>query len=120
VVIRKVDPWSVFAFSLLLYLSAMAVILLALAILYRIMGAVGVLEHITTVTRNLLTERSFAIHGGWMLARVAVLGLGIALIWSLINLFIAFLYNAVADLIGGIEVTLGERRRRRRSAFARP
>jgi len=38
-----------------------------------------------------------------------VLGLAMVLIWSLINLFIAFLYNLISDVIGGIEVTLAER-----------
>jgi hypothetical protein len=38
-----------------------------------------------------------------------VLGLFMVIIWSLINLFIAFLYNLISDVIGGIEVTLSER-----------
>ncbi len=32
------------------------------------------------------------------------------LVWSLINLVIAFLYNLISDLIGGIEIKFGERR----------
>jgi hypothetical protein len=31
-------------------------------------------------------------------------------LWSLINLFVAFLYNLLADIVGGVEVTLSERR----------
>ncbi len=31
-------------------------------------------------------------------------------VWSLINVFVAVLYNLIADLVGGIEVTLAERR----------
>ena len=31
-------------------------------------------------------------------------------VWSLINVFVAFLYNLISDLVGGIEITLAERR----------
>ena len=109
VVLRKVGPWSVFKFSLLFYLCVMTVILLALAMLYGILGAVGALEHVTEFARNLFADKSFSIHGGWIFARLTVLGLAMVVIWSLINLFIAFLYNLISDVIGGIDVTLSER-----------
>lgn len=109
VVLRKVGPWSVFKFSLLFYLCVMTVILLALAMLYGILGAVGALEHVTEFARNLFADKSFSIHGSWIFARLTVLGLAMVVIWSLINLFIAFLYNLISDVIGGIEVTLAER-----------
>jgi len=109
VVLRKVGPWSVFKFSLLFYLCVVTVILLALAMLYGILGAVGALEHVTEFARNLFADKSFSIHGGWIFARLTVLGLAMVIIWSLINLFIAFLYNLISDVIGGIDVTLSER-----------
>ncbi|HEX9694025.1 MAG TPA: DUF3566 domain-containing protein [Actinomycetota bacterium] len=109
VVLRKVGPWSVFKFSLLFYLCVMTVILLALAMLYGILGAMGALEHVTEFARNLFADKSFSIHGGWIFARLTVLGLFMVVIWSLINVFIAFLYNLISDVIGGIDVTLSER-----------
>ncbi len=108
VVIRKVGPWSVFKFSLVFYLCVMAVILLAMAILYAILGSVGVLEHVTELGKNLGIE-GFKIHGGWIFARLTVVGLAMVVIWSLINVFIVFLYNLIADVVGGIEITLSER-----------
>src|SRR6266498_3880866 len=96
VVLRKVGPWSVFKFSLLFYLCVMTVILLALAMLYGMLGAVGALEHVTKFVRTLWSD--FSIHGGWPFTRLTVL-----------DLFIAFLYNLISDVIGGIEVTLSER-----------
>jgi hypothetical protein len=109
VVLRKVGPWSVFKFSVLFYVCVMTVILLALAMLYGILGAVGALEHVTDFARNLFADKSFSIHGSWIFARLTVLGLFMVVIWSLINLFIAFLYNLISDVVGGIEVTLAER-----------
>jgi hypothetical protein len=109
VVLRKVGPWSVFKFSLIFYLCVMTVILLALAMLYGILGAMGALEHVTEFARNLFADKTFSIHGGWIFARLTVLGLFMVVIWSLINVFIAFLYNLISDVIGGIDVTLSER-----------
>ncbi|HEY6679326.1 MAG TPA: DUF3566 domain-containing protein [Actinomycetota bacterium] len=109
VVLRKVGPWSVFKFSLLFYLCVVTVILLALAMLYGILGAMGALEHVTEFARNLFADKSFSINGGWIFARLTVLGLFMVVIWSLINVFIAFLYNLISDVIGGIDVTLSER-----------
>ena len=73
VVLRKVGPWSVFKFSLLFYLCVMTVILLALAMLYGILGAVGALEHVTEFARNLFADKSFSINGGWIFARKVLL-----------------------------------------------
>jgi len=109
VVVRKVGPWSVFKFSLLFYLCVMTVLLLALAMLYWILGAVGAVDHVTRFARELFADQSFSIHGGWIFARLTVMGLAMVVIWSLINLFIAFLYNLISDVVGGIEVTLAER-----------
>ena len=108
VVVRKVGPWSVLKFSLLFYLCIMAVILLALAMLYAILGSVGVLDHVTELGRNLGIE-GFQIHGGWIFARLTLMGLAMVVIWSLINVFVVFLYNLIADVVGGIEITLSER-----------
>ena len=39
-----------------------------------------------------------------------LIGLAMVVIWSLINVFVAFLYNLLSDIVGGVEVTLSERR----------
>ncbi len=108
VVIRKVGPWSVFKFSLLFYSCIVLVILLALAMLYWILGAIGAIDHLTEFAQELFVEEGFKIDGGWIFARMTLIGVAMVIIWSLINLFIAFLYNLISDVVGGIEVTLAE------------
>jgi len=111
VVIRKVGPWSVLKFSLLFYFCLMLVIVFALVILYAILGAIGALDSVTGLIRDIgLADRSFEINGGWLLSRVIVIGLVMVVVWSLINLFVAFLYNLISEVVGGIEVTLTDRR----------
>lgn len=110
VVIRKVGPWSVLKFSILFYLCVMTVILGALVILYGILGAIGALDSVTRLIRDLFADQNFEIHGDWLFTRSVLIGFAMVVLWSLINLFVAFLYNLISDIVGGIEVTLSERR----------
>jgi hypothetical protein len=110
VVIRKVGPWSVFKFSIVFYFCIMLVILLALGMLYSVLGAVGALDSVTKLARELFSDKTFTIHGDWIFQRLALLGVAMVFLWSLINVFVAFLYNLISDVVGGVEVTLAERR----------
>jgi len=109
-VVRKVGPWSVLKFSLLFYSCVMLVIVFALVILYGILGAIGALERVTALSRDLFADQSFEIHGGWVFSRLFLIGVVMVVLWSLINVFVAFLYNLISDVVGGVEVTLTERR----------
>ena len=110
VVLRKVDPWSVLKISFVFYLCMMVVILGALMILYGILGAMGVLDTATEFLVNLGFGDDFQIHGNWLFSRGLAIGLALVVLWTLINVFIVFLYNLLSDVVGGIEVTLSERR----------
>jgi hypothetical protein len=110
VVIRKVGPWSVFKMSLIFYFCVMLVLLGAGVILYGMLGAIGALDSTTRLIRDLFADPSFVINGRWLFSRGLTIGLVMVVVWSLINVFIAFLYNLISDLVGGIEVTLAERR----------
>jgi hypothetical protein len=109
-VLRKVGPWSVLKISFLFYLCVMAVIIGAMMILYAILGAIGALDSLTRLIRDLFADQSFEINGGWLFSRGLLIGLALVALWTLINVFIVFLYNLLSDVVGGIEVTLSERR----------
>lgn len=110
VVLRKLGPWSVLKISFLFYLCVMVVIIGAMMILYAILGAIGALDSLTRLIRDLFADQSFEIHGGWLFSRGLTIGLALVVLWTLINVFIVFLYNLLSDVVGGIEVTLSERR----------
>jgi len=110
VVIRKVGPWSVFKMSLIFYTCVMLAFLGAGVILYAMLGAMGALDSTTRLVRDLFSDQSFEINGRWLFTRALGIGVLMVIVWSLINVFVAFLYNLIADLVGGIEVTLAERR----------
>ena len=110
VVVRKVGPWSVFKISLFFYLCVMAVVLGAFVILYGVLGAIGSLDSLQRLIRDLFADQSFQIHGQWLFSRALVVGFAMVVLWTLINVFVAFLYNLLSDIVGGVEVTLSEPR----------
>jgi len=110
VVLRKVGPWSVLKISFVFYLCLMVVILGAMMILYAILGAIGVLDNFTKFLPEIGFGDDFKIHGDWLFSRGLAIGLALVVLWTLINVFIVFLYNLLSDVVGGIEVTLSERR----------
>jgi hypothetical protein len=111
--IRKINPWSVLRFSLIFYFCLMLVALLGLAILYGILSAAGVLESLS----DLLTDvgfgdrqGNFQFDTGYIFRTLFLIGLISTILWAALTLVVAFLYNLIADLVGGIEVTLIEQR----------
>jgi hypothetical protein len=110
VVVRKLGPLSVLKISLLFYLCVMVVIVGAMMILYGILGAIGALDSLTRLIRDLFADQRFEINGGWLFTRGVAIGLAMVVLWTLINVFVVFLYNLLSDIVGGIEVTLSERR----------
>ena len=110
VVVRKLGPWSVLKISFLFYLCVMVVIVGAMMILYGTLGAIGALDSLTRLIRDLFADQRFQINGGWLFTRGVAIGLAMVVLWTLINVFVVFLYNLLSDVVGGIEVTLSERR----------
>lgn len=108
VVLRKISPWSVFRFSVLFYFCLMLVLLLAGTFLYFLLGLTGVLSSITRLVQELFADKGFVISGLWLFLRGFGLGLVSVVLWSVVNLLGAVLYNLIADIVGGIEVTLGD------------
>ena len=111
--IRKVNPFSVLRFSLLFYFCLMLVVILGLAILYAILSAGGVLDSVA----GLLTDvgfgdrqGNFEFNTGFIFRTLFLIGLVSTILWAAFTLVLAFLYNLISDLVGGIEVTLIERR----------
>jgi hypothetical protein len=108
VVIKRVGPWSLFRFSLLFYFCIMVVIWLGLLILYQILGLLGVLDSATDLLNDFWT--GFRFHGWWIFSRLFAAGLVMVVFGAVVNLFVAFLYNLISNFVGGVEVTLAERR----------
>ncbi|MDQ4095686.1 MAG: DUF3566 domain-containing protein [Actinomycetota bacterium] len=107
--LRHIDPLSVLKVSLMFYGCFLILWMVFVAILYWIVQAAGGFELVEGV------REAFAVAGSWEVSLSFVekwaffIGLTAAILMSLVNLFLAFLYNIVADVIGGIDMTFVER-----------
>ena len=49
---------------------------------------------------------TFSISGLWLLLRFLIVGAVSVVLWAGVNYLVALLYNAIADVIGGIEIAV--------------
>ncbi len=116
VVVRKVGPLSVLKFSLVFYFCVMLIIYLALLIIWVVLSAAGGIDALARLLGQVFPPNAttgeappLQIDGQQVFTWLFVMGVASALIWSVINVFVAFLYNLISDLVGGVEVTLAEK-----------
>lgn len=106
--LRRVDPWSVLKLSLLFYFSVMLVFLFAGALLYVAAAAAGIVGKIENFVQGVgwpdFRLRPLQLFRIWIL-----IGVTQVIIWTAVNVFVSFLYNLVADVVGGIQITMSER-----------
>lgn len=106
--IRKLDPISVWRFSLIFYFCTMLVMLLAGGLIYTALRAVGVVANIEQLVAELIRS-DFKIAGFRMFFLGLIAGSIWAAIMSVVTTFAAFLYNLIADVVGGVEMIVVER-----------
>lgn len=107
--IRKFDPISVFRFSLVFQFCAMLIGLLAVGLIYVALRAIGVLGNFEEFMAKFTTSDSFSVSGG----KILFYGFIIGCIWTVASTIVltfgAFLYNLIADIVGGVELIVVER-----------
>jgi hypothetical protein len=111
----QVDAWSVMKTSFLLSIALGIVLVVAVAIIWSVLGAAGVWDSINSIVQQAVggdNSEPFKIQEYAGTSRV----LGFAMIVAVLDVILitaiatlgAFLYNLSAALLGGIEVTLAE------------
>jgi hypothetical protein len=123
--VRRVGPFSVLKFSLIFYFCIFLVVYLSLAIIWGILSASGAIDSLEQLlgvifpsgaaqspTGELSTGAAppLEIVTGQLFTWLFIGGCVGVVIWSCINVFIAVMYNLISDIVGGVEVTLADRR----------
>lgn len=106
--LARVGPLSVFTMSLLFGTLAMAGLVAGLAVLYALLQATGVLHSVEKLVNTSGVGHQFRFNGGWIFARVVWVAGGLVVVGSIIASCLALLYNSLADLTGGLDVTFAE------------
>lgn len=107
--LRHIDPFSVLKVSMMFYGCFLVLWLVFVAIVYWMLQGAGVFETAESLRRSLTIEGSWELSLSFVEKWAFFIGLAVAVVMSLFNLFLAFLYNVIADTIGGIDMTFVER-----------
>lgn len=117
VTVRRFGLLSVFKFALIFSLCLMVVVWLALMLIFFVLQAAGVTATIAywhgcviqapEGTKNCVSSGidAFALFS-WLLGAGLVMAAATAVLWT----FMALIYNLIADIVGGVEVVLAEKR----------
>jgi hypothetical protein len=113
--LRHIDTWSALKISLVLSIALFCVWMVAVGILYGVLGGLGVFDTLNDLFGQLSSASGGQSGGGAVITAKVVLG-GAAVIGA-VNIVLltalstvsAFVYNLCSDLVGGLEVTLAER-----------
>lgn len=115
--LTHIDPWSVMKTAFLLSIAVGIVTVVAVAIVWTVLGAAGVWSSIDATVTDVVGDNgsTFSIEDYLGMSRVMGFTMVIAVIDVVLVTVIAtlgaFLYNLAAALLGGIEVVLAEEER---------
>ncbi len=121
-VVRRIEPWTVLKFSVLLFATFYMVFLVAGLVLWAAASATGLRGNIEKFIGDLIAADDFHILGATMFRASAIGGFVLVVMGTGANVLFAVLYNLISDVVGGIAVVFEERptRRRQRAAAAPP
>ena len=110
VTVRRVDLWSALKVSLALYFCAFVVFLVGSMALWlgaRQAGLLGNVEHWVEVL-GFADDRTFHLKGPEILKMTAVIGPIVVVLGSLATVAGVAVFNLMARLFGGVEVTVSD------------
>jgi hypothetical protein len=113
--VARVEPWSVMKFSFVVSVVAFIVLFVAVAVLYGVLSSLGVftsLQHLVSTVTSSKSSGGTNITGWFSASRIlgytGMLGsLNIVLITAMATIG-SVIYNLIAKVFGGIEITLRE------------
>lgn len=105
VVLRRVDPWTVLRASVLFYGCLLVVGLVAGLLLWLIGSATGVVDNTEDVIAELFALDSFRFEPLVMLLFGVLGGVVLVMLGTVVNALLAVVYNLIAEVVGGVEVT---------------
>ncbi len=109
------DPWSVMKTSFLLSIAFGIVTVVAVAVVWSVLGAAGVWSSIDATVSDVLGSQTGApfqiedyVGASRVLGFTMIVAVVDVVLITAISTLAAFLYNLAAALLGGVEVTLAE------------
>ena len=110
VVLQRIDLWSALKVSLGLYLSIFLVFLLGAVALWFGARSAGLIDNIETLVEDLgfAREGSYRLQGPEILKMTAVIGPILVVLGALATVAGVAVFNSMAKLFGGVELTVSD------------
>ena len=106
-VVRDVDPWSVFKVMIIFHFAVYVVVLIASVLLWNVAHATGTIDNVERFMESFGWE-TFAFNGGQLFHNLWVIGLLLVFLLTGLAVLGATVFNLIADLVGGVRVTVLE------------
>lgn len=101
--LKRIDPWSVLKFGIVANLALLVIGLIGFGIIWLVITQLDLIDKVCTSVGDLvLGLEDCGINGGALFGRLFLLGLLGVVVQTGIMVFMAFLYNLIADLTGGL------------------
>jgi hypothetical protein len=108
--LRHISPLTVLKFSCVLAIALFFVWLILIGVLYGVLDAAGVIQHVNDAVVQLNGSGSKPpITAGIVFGGAAIVGVVNIVLFVALMTIGSVIYNLCADLVGGIEITLSER-----------
>lgn len=113
--LKRIDPWSVMKFSFAVSFVLFIVGVVATAVLYMALDAMGVVGSVNKALSEMVgatggdAKNTFKITAKGIIVGSGLLGLVNVVLFTALATLSAFIYNVCSDLVGGIELTLAEK-----------
>ncbi|MGD9701492.1 MAG: DUF3566 domain-containing protein [Acidimicrobiia bacterium] len=106
-VVRSIDTWTVFKVSAIFYLIAYIIVLVAGVLLWNLANSTGTVDNVERFFETFGWE-SFEFKGGEIFHSYWIIGLFLVVAGTGLNVTLSVLFNLIADLVGGVGVTVLE------------
>ncbi len=111
--LTRIDPWSVTKVAFMLSIAGAIIQLVAVALLWFIMDAIGAFDTITSLMSSAgLSSGSFNITSvlslGKVMSVVTIVAVFEIIVTTILAAIVCFLYNISSSLVGGLHLTLGD------------
>ena len=106
-VVRDIDPWSVFKVTIIFHFAVYLVVLIASVLLWNVAHATGTIDNVERFMESFGWE-TFTFNGGQLFHTLWGIGRLLVLLLTGLAVLGATVFNLIADLVGGVRVTVLE------------
>lgn len=104
--VKRVDPWSVLKLGLVVNIAGAAILVITGMVVWSVIRRLQLIERVCEQAQSLLGFESCTINGVDIMRSGLLLAGLLVVVATGVMVFLAFLYNLIADLTGGIEVSM--------------